>query len=151
MILKAFKILLFTIQVATNWQTVSTMKKCFKIWNHLISNRRLKEFVAEKLHEKILLKNSFINWHWYQQSEDLRTMTEAGSYFERRLISRYFYRWMEQTLKSIKKNQTSLDFRDFKLTLSTFEGWKRLSQQSSQRDWKLTRLDKFWRNFVQTF
>jgi len=115
------------------------MRKTFKIWDKLISKRRLNEFMAEKYRQKVLLKNCLTLWHGHYQSEEVKTLAEAESYFQRRMLSRHFYRWMEQTLKAVKKCQASTDFRDFKLTLYTFSKWQKLTHQSSQREWKLAR------------
>lgn len=127
------------LQIAIKSERISLMKRFFKLWDHLISNRRLKEFIAEKHHEKNLKRKCLYNWHGLQQSEEVKTMSQAEAYFERRIMSRHFYRWMEQTLKSVKKIQASSDFRDFKLTLHSFSKWQKLAHQSSQREWKLTR------------
>lgn len=109
---------------------MNSQKKSFKLWKRHLSDKRLKEFIAEKHQESTLLRKYLISWHKGPKDSWLK------SYFERRIMSRLFYHWMEETLKSVKKNQTSTDFCDFKLTLNAFERW---CDQAIERD----RLVKF--------
>ena len=136
-------------QVAINWRRKKLLSKSLQMFKSRLSDRKIKEFLAEKLYERKTYKKYFDGWSQFKQSIQLENQMKAETFYSFNLKQKMLKAWMCFSQMSIRKIQAAHDLCDFKRGLRTFETWRNLSKQSSVREAKLTRkATLFYKTFL---
>ena len=126
-------------QVATNWRRKKMLTHAMAAFKRLLSDSRLKEFVADKFRETTNYKRCLSAWINFKVNSELESRRKGDELYTKSLKTKCLQAWKDASRISIRKNQSAHDLHEFKLALRSFESWRNLTKQSASRELKLSR------------
>ena len=105
-------------------------------WMNLVKEKRLNEYLADKHHEKFLLKKCLEDWIHMTKSNVIMRRVKAEEFEKQKLLTHSFGKWLDCQINSKLKLQAAFDFNEMRLTSLFFNSWRSLNDKESKKQFK---------------
>ena len=105
-------------------------------WINLVKEKKLNEYLADKHHEKFLLKKCLADWIHMTKSNVIMRRVKAEEFEKQKLLTHSFGKWLDCQINSKLKLQAAFDFNEMRLTSLFFNNWRSLNDKESKKQFK---------------